>query len=217
MINPLDALLDLPEDRRTDLRFSWAWVTNVSPLRIQLDHETQPLVASPSSLTQVSVGDRVYTVTWGGRIVILGRKGGGGWQSWTPALTSSGNNVVMGNSTRVGRYVVREDGGVVFSGKITFGSTFNPGTGAHSLILPTPANVAGGLEWDARIYAVSSSVLGGNGEGIGYGKIEDSATVTRMFLRRNDSTASSLTRIDGDSPWAAGDRLVVSGTYEASL
>lgn len=212
MINPLDALLDLPEGRHADLRFSWASVTNVNPLRIRLDHETQPLVASPSSLTQVSVGDRVYTVTWGGRIVILGRKGGGGWQSWTPTITGPG--VAMGNSTRVGRYVVREDGGVVFSGKITFGSTFNRGTGAHSLTLPVPANVDGGLEWNVGAHASSSTVLGGNGEGIGYGKIENGTTVTRMYLRRNDTTRSSLLRVGDETLWATGDRLVITGTYE---
>src|SRR5690606_21591772 len=105
------------------------------------------------------------------------------WQSWTPALTGS-PNPIMGNSTAVGRYILR-DGTVDFTAKIVFGSTFNDnGSGAWSMTLPVPPNVSGGLEWHIGLYVVSSTVLVGIGEGGGYGKIEDT-TVTRMFVRRN--------------------------------
>ena len=135
------------------------------------------------------------------------------WLNWSPTLVAS-PAVNMGNSDRIGRYSVSPDGTVSFTAIIIFGSTFSSNTsGNWSLTLPVAPNVSDGLEWHVGLYVVSSSVLGGAGEGGGYGKIED-GTVTRMFVRRNDTTATNPERLGGDSGFVAGNKLVVSGHYE---
>lgn len=216
-LNPLDQILNEPEVR--DLDLEWGYVTSVAPLRIRHELAPDPIPITPSRLVNVSVGDRIYYVHQGRKIVILGRAAPPAWQSWSswvPTLLS-GPGLSMGNSERLGRFRVNQDGAVSFTSKIVFGTTFSggPGTGsAWSLTLPVPPFLTGGMEWEVSLYVVSSNAVGGNGEGIGYGKIED-GTVTRMFVRRNDSM-SSMRRIGEAAEFAAGDKLVVSGTYEAA-
>ena len=219
-LNPLDQILNEPEVR--DLDLEWGYVTSVAPLRIRHELSPDPIPITPSRLVNVSVGDRIYYVHQGRKIVILGiaappSDGGGGgqpWSNWVPTLLAANVNPVMGNSERIGRYRVSADGSVDFTGKITFGSTFNAnGSGAWSMTLPVPPNVSGGLEWKASLYVVSSAVLSGGGEGEGYGKIED-GTVTRMFVRRNDPTASNPQRLEGSAGFVRGNKIVVTGTYE---
>lgn len=47
-------------------------VTGVSPVRIQLDGDTSPLVTTPDKLCSVAVGDRVYVEILGRQLIILG-------------------------------------------------------------------------------------------------------------------------------------------------
>ncbi|HEU0165867.1 MAG TPA: hypothetical protein VFQ54_12550 [Thermomicrobiales bacterium] len=55
----------------------WAKVTAISPLRIQLDGETDPLTFTPRSLVAgLAVDDRVLTELVDKRRVIVGRLGG---------------------------------------------------------------------------------------------------------------------------------------------
>ena len=138
------------------------------------------------------------------------------WQGWSPSLTATETDPTMADTDTVGRYIVRSDGTVSFSVTFTFGSSFTPGVGFWMLPLPTYANVIGGLQWSVRIHATNPTALGSNGEAIGYGKIETYDTVTRMFLRRNDSTANGLARVDENLTWPSGSKLVVSGEYEKS-
>lgn len=213
MINPLDRLLE-PPDRGRQIDLQWGYITSTAPLRLRNEHEAAPIPATPSKLVDVFVGDRVYYVHSGKRLVILGRAGGGssGWQDWTPTLTATSTNPTMGNSERLGRYVVRGDGTVSFSAKITIGSTFSVGDGMYMLPLPVPANPD--LEWHARLHVVGANLVSGIGESFGYGKIEDGATVTRMFVRSNTSTATNLLRVRDDLGWEAGNRLIIQGEYE---
>ena len=222
-LNPLDSLINPPVETVTDLQ--WGRVVTTTPiLAVRLDRDAHlgavGDIVNPSKIVGgLAPNDRVLVLIHENRATILGRGGGSPpptppvWQSWTPTLISS-PNPFMGNSSMIGRYLVNTGGSVDFTAKIAFGSTFNDnGSGAWSMTLPVPPNVSDGLEWHVGLYVVSSSVLGGIGEGGGYGKIED-GTVTRMFVRRNDVTSVNMGRVAGGVGFARGDRLVVSGTYE---
>jgi len=55
-------------------RFSWATVTQASPLRVRLDGETDPLPMTPSTLVPgLTVGDRVWCQLEGGQVVVIGK------------------------------------------------------------------------------------------------------------------------------------------------
>lgn len=222
-LNPLDILLESQQPDNPPPDFRWGLIHGTSPdLSVRLDRDPTTVIGSCCSLTYpLEAGDRVMVMVYDGRAVVFGRGGGDRpptapvWQSWSPTLLAS-VNPVMGNSERIGRYRVSEDGSVDFTAKITFGSTFNAnGSGAWSMTLPVPPNISGGLEWKASLYVVSSAVLSGGGEGEGYGKIED-GTVTRMFVRRNDPTASNPQRLEGSAGFVRGNKIVVTGTYEAA-
>ena len=58
-------------------RFVWATVTATSPLRIQVDGDTEPLAGTPSrTVGSLSNGARVFCVIQNGRCTIIGRAGG---------------------------------------------------------------------------------------------------------------------------------------------
>lgn len=61
-------------------RFTWATVTQVSPLRIQLDGDPAALLITPSSLVDtaaLAVSDRVRVEMADNRVIVHGRYGGG--------------------------------------------------------------------------------------------------------------------------------------------
>ena len=63
------------------MKFNWATVTGVNPLRITLDGDTEPLPFVPDSLIDplaLAEADRVRTELSGHRLVVLGRAGGNG-------------------------------------------------------------------------------------------------------------------------------------------
>lgn len=65
--------------------WTWATVTQASPLRVQLDGDSSPLLASPDTLvhaTDLAVGDRVRCELTNRRLIVHGRSAGG---SITPA------------------------------------------------------------------------------------------------------------------------------------
>lgn len=72
-MNNLDLLIpQAPDEKNT---YTWATVTQASPLRIQLDGESTPLPLTPDSLQAGnvwSVGDRVYIQIASRRMVIIG-------------------------------------------------------------------------------------------------------------------------------------------------
>lgn len=218
-LNPLDSLINPPVETVTDLQ--WGRVVTTTPiLAVRLDRDAHlgavGDIVNPSKIVDGLVpNDRVLVLIHENRATILGRGGSArsSWLSWTPTFLGS-VNPSMGNSTAIGRYRVSEDGTVTFTATFVIGSTFNAnGSGNWSMTLPVPPNVSGGLMWHVGLYVVSPAVVVGHGEGMGYGKIEDS-TVTRMFVRRNDSAAASTSRVSGSAGWATGDKIVVSGTYE---
>ena len=73
--NPLANLLP-PADSGDVWR--WATVTNLNPLRIRLDGDSQPLLSTPDTVTPVQAGDRVRVHVYHRRATIMGIAGGGG-------------------------------------------------------------------------------------------------------------------------------------------
>lgn len=71
MNDELDFLLPEPAPPRDTFR--WATVTGTSPLRIRFDGDTAPTAATPTTLTPVSVGDRVWVQHHARSIIIIGR------------------------------------------------------------------------------------------------------------------------------------------------
>ena len=70
MSNPLDALL--PTVAAPGAQFRWATVTGLAPVRIRFDTETDDLPDAPAMLATVAMGNRVLTVTFDKRVVVLG-------------------------------------------------------------------------------------------------------------------------------------------------
>ena len=112
MINPLDQLLE-PPDRGRQIDLQWGYITSTAPLRLRNEHEAAPIPATPSKLVDVAVGDRVYYVHSGRKLVILGRAGGGqaswDWRFGHPASVTSGWKTIAywpGNGRHMSRFTV---------------------------------------------------------------------------------------------------------------
>ena len=99
-------------------------VTQVSPLRVRLDGDTDPLAYAPPSLSvNLKVSDRVWCATYGRQVVVVGALGSGG-----PVLpTVLGASVNLNAITQPGDYYQ--------------GANSNAASGANY-----PAQVAGYLE-----------------------------------------------------------------------
>lgn len=53
--------------------YSWATITQSTPLRIRIDGESEPLDLTPDSLTSdVTVGKRVWCQFHGRRVIVIG-------------------------------------------------------------------------------------------------------------------------------------------------
>ena len=89
-------------------RFRWALVDQVDPLRIKYPGE-QPLPYAPTSLCRPSVGQQVLTVSWPGRLVVLGSSGGPLTVPFTPTLTNAsvGSGSATGTIVRLADHLIR--------------------------------------------------------------------------------------------------------------
>lgn len=76
--NPLAQLINAPQESD-----AWRWgnVVGVSPVRVRLDGDSEPLGVTPDVLCRVQVGDRVRVQISNRRMVIVGKLGGAGGAS----------------------------------------------------------------------------------------------------------------------------------------
>ena len=217
MINPLDALLDLPEDDRRDLRLSWATVTGIDPLKIRLDHESHPLIGSPSTLEKVSMNDRVYVAMWGGRVVVLGRKGGSSaptapvWQGYTPQLETDGFTPVSWTGSAMGRYL-QVGGLVTVEIHLIIESFTSRGSGNYQVTLPvTPVGydgswrttLSGEIAYEGRVFPLYATIENNSGR-----------TMRLNITSINDGRYLSITHSRPD-PWTSG-RIQLNGSYRGA-
>jgi len=91
----LDLLI--PDTEPTIDRFTWATVTDTSPVRIRLDGETVPLDITPDCLIDegwLDLGRRVWCQVYGRRVLIHGQVGKGAYEAPTP-IDATPPGVVM--------------------------------------------------------------------------------------------------------------------------
>lgn len=69
----------LPEPPEPGASFRYGSVTETSPLRVRLDGDANAVSATPTTLAQVTVGDRVLVLLYHRRMVIVGVIGGPHW------------------------------------------------------------------------------------------------------------------------------------------
>ena len=131
------------------------------------------------------------------------------WTAWTPspALTSSGTNPTMGNSTVVG--ATHQIGKtILWRLRITLGSTFAAGSGTYLVELPFSIN----------------GILS-NEDPVGYGQVLAGGTRraiqvyfyygTTGFMVRTSSEAN-LTSSGPGVAWAAGQVISLTGVYQSA-
>lgn len=127
-----------------------------------------------------------------------------GWASYTPTWTSTGTQPALGNGTISGAWT-KIGRTVHYVISMTTGATSTYGTGVYLWSLPTPA--AGGSRPGSNCYIVDSSV----------------GTQFPRAVRQNSSTvvfalseAGVFVGPTAPMTWAAGDSIVIAGTYEAA-
>lgn len=134
---------------------------------------------------------------------------GGFWASYTPAWSSTGTQPALNNGTLTGRWA--RSGNVIFCMiKLTVGSTTTIGTGNYNFSLPVAVGSVTDFLGDA--FAGDNSV-GSAGYSVGRAFLGAGGTVGAYF--GNTVGASALTNTN-PMTWATGDRLWLSGFYEAA-
>lgn len=132
------------------------------------------------------------------------------WQAWTPVIKGTTTDPTMGNSTLVGRYL-QVGKTVSLRLYLQIGSTFNPGVGAY--MIPTLPVAPRSDYWQPLLVAASLASPA-VGDYAGVAKIEGSAGIVRIHIDRGGTTVS-LGAL-GDDNFSTGNRLLISGTYEAA-
>lgn len=69
MTNPFEMLIARPVE--TD-NWRWGRIVSVNPLRVQLDGDSEPLIATPDSLVHCVTGDRVRCHVYNRRVTVMG-------------------------------------------------------------------------------------------------------------------------------------------------
>lgn len=70
------AIIAAMPEQKQGLQPRWATVTQLSPLRIRFDGESEQLVLTPVDLVGVKLNDRVWTLIYAGQVLIVGRYSG---------------------------------------------------------------------------------------------------------------------------------------------
>ena len=131
----------------------------------------------------------------------------GGWLDWSPLLLSTGTNPTMGNTVINGRYRVQGKT-VQMTAQFVIGSTFSPGTGAYMITLPVmPATTEIGF---LQVVFLQS------GERPGYARIEGTSGNLRIQVQGESNAYTTMGASTNNITPVSGNRLIFSGTYEAS-
>jgi len=129
----------------------------------------------------------------------------GAWTSYTPTWTASVTNPVLGDGTIDGRY--KQFGKIVhFYINILMGSTTTFGTGDWRVSLPVASQ--NNFNVIANVMYLDNTTQWYEGSALN--AFTGSTTTLTMYY--TNTTASNITPFN----WAAGDYLVITGTYEAS-
>jgi len=134
---------------------------------------------------------------------------GGTWTSYTPSWTATTTNPVLGNGSLAGRYS-RVGAMVEFAIKVTAGSTTTFGSGPWSFSLPFAA--ASVIDMIGNVM-VGDSSAGTSGYSSGAAYIADGGNTVSPYAggKADMAIVSSL----HPQTWGNGDRLWITGRYEA--
>lgn len=132
------------------------------------------------------------------------------WQSWTPTLT----NITKGNGVEVAKYT--QTGKTIdFYYSLTFGTTTSIAGASSKLTLPVTASSN-----PAQFSTIGNTSMFDTSAGASYYGpfILDSTTVGTFVAVKVDVTYAFGVDVSTSVPmtWATGDRLVVTGRYEAA-
>ena len=199
--------------------WSWATVTDDSPLRVKLDGESAALPVTPDTLVAgLAIADRVWVqlvtntnpIRRHRRVIVLNRAGGltpgmvgvGSWVTWSPTLTA----LTVGNGSSLAKYTKINDT-IMWRFRFTYGSTSAVGTDPgftlpvtpHSDFIDTDVIGWGALRDDAPAQRVAVLRYLGSSD-------------TRIFFYNATPTTASVT---ATVPWTweAGDSLHMWGAY----
>jgi hypothetical protein len=118
--------------------FSWATVTDDSPLRIKLDGDVVELPFAPDSLIDplaISIGDRVRVEVADRRVIIIGRSGG----DVTPVVDALNKLHVVADLSALNALATAKIGDLAWM--------TTPGTGISALYWEAHAGSGSGLDW----------------------------------------------------------------------
>jgi hypothetical protein len=194
------------------------WVTQVSPLRVQIIGDTADALseavsdftgatagASPATSTLVLV-DAIQSRRFATRVVLpAAAVDMGAWTAYTPTL--GGTGWALGNGTLACAYQ-RVGKGVHYRVSLTFGSTTTAGTGGLTIALPLTALAAGDQPRMVGEFLKASNSARYPLQGIG-----TSSTVDSVFVAT--SPMGALTSTVPLAP-LTGDKVLLSGLYESA-
>lgn len=131
---------------------------------------------------------------------------GDAWTAYTPTWGATSSNPTLGNGTLNGTYL-QAGKLVMFRISLLFGSTTTVGSGNYTFTAPTaaryvtyqPAGTAQLL--DSSVPATRPQLAAFNG------------SATQLILQ---DTAGTPVTHNTPYAWATGDRIIISGTYEAA-
>lgn len=127
------------------------------------------------------------------------------WTSYTPTWTGAGSNPAIGNGTLVGKYA-RVNKLILYRIQLTMGSTTTYGTGNWGFALPVAAHA----DYTANMHLGNGVAL--DVSAVAYGHLFAAwLTSTSIFVFNAAPLATGV-----PWAWATGDKVSVSGTYEAA-
>lgn len=131
----------------------------------------------------------------------------GAWTSYTPVWSSTGTAVSLGNGTITGAY--RQIGMTVdVRIVLTMGGTTTYGTGAYRVSLPVTPQI------DSILFGVCYDQSASKRYRTNVHVVLASATGDNMRMS-SDDTGSNVGQLSPFT-WAASDKLIIGGTYEAA-
>lgn len=194
----------LPAPTPADWSWTWGTVTQASPLRVRVDGDSTALDLTPDTLVaDLQVGQRVRLHRDGRRAVVIGAAGGDPAPAWAP-YTPTLSGITVGNASASGRYT-RIGDTVIVEAQMIVGSTTSM-NGFFYFSLPVNSGV---------VPKPGSAVLTDSGSNI---------YTAWAFALGTAFYVSPLVASGGHSgfgpslpfPWAAGDSINATVTYEAA-
>lgn len=135
----------------------------------------------------------------------------GSWQDYAVVWTASSSSPSVGTGGSLSGRSVQIGGTVIFSIKLTGGSGTNWGSGTYSFTLPTPA--AAGTDMIGDCF-VGDSSAGSAGYSTGIALVGAGASTVVGYI--GGKNASSALSNANPQTFASGDRIWLTGTYEAA-